>query len=386
MSVYKPKTSSYYLYDFQLEGDRFHGSTRETEKRKAIEVEKVEKKKVKAAIKAAKAARGGPLTIDDAAERYYLEVGEHHANADTTVTDLERIVAYFGPTTLLTDINDDKVAELVLWRRQQPRWGKKQRKDGDAMGAVSPSTVNRSTTLVLKKLFTRAKKAWRYVLPDEPDWRQHFLAEPKEIVRELRTDESSALELATRADYEPIFSFERATGVRLAECLIRWSDVDFDEGWIVRPGKGGRIIRTAITPTVRDILLPLIGHNDEWVFTYQADRSVHNKRSGDRIKGERYPITYSGLKSQWKRTRSRAGVKGFRFHDFRHDLGTKLLRMTGDLKKAQKALNHADIKTTTRYAHVLDEEVAASLEKLSKSQAKRNKSRKISQNSSGDKG
>ena len=48
-----------------------------------------------------------------------------------------------------------------------------------------------------------------------------------------------------------------------------------------------------------------------------------------------------------------------RFHDFRHDFGTKLLRATGNLKLVQRALNHANIKTTTRYAHVLDDQVAA---------------------------
>jgi integrase len=62
----------------------------------------------------------------------------------------------------------------------------------------------------------------------------------------------------------------------------------------------------------------------------------------------------------------------FRFHDIRHDVGRKLLRDTGNLKLVQKALNHADIKTTTRYAHVLDEEVAEALEQVQKS---RNRSR-----------
>lgn len=59
-------------------------------------------------------------------------------------------------------------------------------------------------------------------------------------------------------------------------------------------------------------------------------------------------------------------MEDFRFHDFRHDLATKLLRQTGNLKTVQKALSHSDIKTTTRYAHVLDEEVAEALESLSK--------------------
>ena len=49
-----------------------------------------------------------------------------------------------------------------------------------------------------------------------------------------------------------------------------------------------------------------------------------------------------------------------------HDLATKLLRKTGNLKPVQKALNHADIKSTLRYAHVLDGEVADAIELVAK--------------------
>ena len=50
-------------------------------------------------------------------------------------------------------------------------------------------------------------------------------------------------------------------------------------------------------------------------------------------------------------------------------MGTKLLRDTGNLKLVQRALNHSDIKTTTRYAHVLNEEVADALEQVQKSRS-----------------
>jgi integrase len=104
------------------------------------------------------------------------------------------------------------------------------------------------------------------------------------------------------------------------------------------------------------------------VFTYVAVRT-----RGERVRGARYPITYSGLKTVWKRLRAAAKVVGFRFHDKRHDLATKLLRKTGNLKLVQKALNHRNIKTTLKYAHVLDDEVAAGLQQVQKS---RKKSRK----------
>ncbi|AEH79690.1 site-specific integrase/recombinase [Sinorhizobium meliloti SM11] len=380
MSVYKPKNSPYYHFDFQVAGVRYHGSTETANRREAEAREKIERDKAKAAAKASKNASGGPLTIAVATGRYWSEVGERHANSETTWTDINRLVDYFGPTKLLSDISDDDVAKLVQWRRSQNAWGREQTKDEKPMRLVSAATVNRSTTLVLKKIFTRAKRTWKYEFPIEPSWRDHWLQEPKERVRELKATEGAAIELATRSDFQPIFDFVRATGLRLEECILRWSEVDWQTGWITKTGKGGRMVKTAITSTVRDILLPLRGHHPEFVFTYQAARTRTGKASykGDgegRKKGDRYPITYSGLKTQWKRIRAKAKVEDFRFHDFRHDLATKLLRKTGNLKTVQKALSHADIKTTTRYAHVLDEEVAEALESLSRSKRAQRKNK-----------
>ena len=67
----------------------------------------------------------------------------------------------------------------------------------------------------------------------------------------------------------------------------------------------------------------------------------------------------------WAGLRKKAGVSDLRIHDLRHDFATKLLRQTGNLKLVQKALNHASLRTTTKYDHVLDDEVAAALESFS---------------------
>jgi integrase len=77
--------------------------------------------------------------------------------------------------------------------------------------------------------------------------------------------------------------------------------------------------------------------------------------------------------------RVKAGVTDFRFHDYRRDFGTKLLRDSGNLKLVQKAMNHRDIKSTLRYAHVLDEDVASAVEAVAKSREKsRGTIRKVS--------
>lgn len=366
MSVWKPKGSPYYQFDFQLGGHRFYGSTKQTNERDARAVERDEKDKAKKAARAAQQSSAS-LQLDDVAGRYWAEIGQHHAGAKDTWAALERLVEYFGPTRLLTEIADDDVARLVAWRRGHRRHA---RPDAPL---ITNATVNRSTTEVLKKLFTRAKRAWGVKLEQEPNWRQHWLPEAEERVRELVGDEGARLEAAAREDHGPFFAFAAASGLRLRECLLRWPEVDWGARQIRKPGKGGKLVTVPITPTVRSILGPLRGHHAEHVFTYVATRT----RDG-RIRGKRYPLTYSGAKTAWKRLRKLAGVEGFRFHDFRHDVGTKLLRETGNLKLVQKALNHADIKTTVRYAHVLDKEVSDALESLSRSRRRKVSKRKVS--------
>ena len=195
----------------------------------------------------------------------------------------------------------------------------------------------------------------------EPQWRKYWLAVPAERVRELADDEAERIEANIRDDYRPFFEFARASGLRLNECLLKWSEVDWSARQIVKLGKGGRRLTVPITSTIREVLWPLRGHNPVYVFTYIAQR---------KDVGQRRPIAYEGVQHEWKRLRKAAGVTGFRFHDFRHDYGTKLLRETGNLKLVQKAMNHADIKTTLRYAHVLDHEVAEALERVQKSRTK----------------
>ena len=295
MSVYKPKSSPFFHFDFQVRGHRFHGSTRCANRREAEAIERAEREIARALLKR------GPddaalLTLDDAAGRYWSEVGQHHTCADETWTNLERLLAcpHLGKDKRLVEINGNDVALGVAWRRGHHKWN---RLDAPL---ISNATVNRSFTEVLQKLFTRAKVHWGARFDREPEWGKYMLTEPDEYVRELRADEADKLTLATRADYAPFIAFARATGLRLRECLLRWSEIDWDVRLITKRGKGGRIVTAPITAEVEAILRPLMGHHPEFVFTYVAKRS-----RGHRIRGKRHPITFSGAKTQWRRMRAR---------------------------------------------------------------------------------
>jgi integrase len=351
MAVFKIKNSPYYHFDFQIDGHRFYGSTKQRTRREAEAIERVEREKAKRHVAQLRAAATS-LRLDDVAGRYWSEVGQHHSGARNTERQIGYLIEFFGKDTLITNIADADVAKLVAWRRGHR----------NANGALlSAFTVN-DCPEQLKKIFTRAKM-WGVVFDREPQWRRHFLPEPEERVRELVGDEGERLMAAARDDYAPFFQFASLSGFRLHECLLRWSEVDWGARQIRKRGKGNQLISIPITMTIRELLWPLQGHHPEFVFTYVAART-----SDSRIEGERYPLTYDGVRAQWSRLRKRAGVSDFRFHDFRHDVGSKILRATGNLKLAQKALNHRNIKSTLRYAHVLDGEVVEAFERVQKPQ------------------
>jgi integrase len=298
------------------------------------------------------------LQIDDVADRYWNERGQYHSGKDNTSRDLARLVGYFGKAKLLTDISDADVAKLVAARRAT--------RIANREGLVSNATVNRTTTGALRTLFAFAKsEGVRF--DHEPKWLRHMLTKPEERIRELHGNEAERIDAAMRTDYEPFFAFVRMTGMRQKECVtLRWNEVNWGTKQIVRLGKGSRRITFPITDSVRAILWPLQGHHPEFVFTYMAQRTL----AGRMVKGGRYPLTVSGVKTRWRRLRREAGVTDFRFHDFRHDFATKFLRQTGNLKLTQRALNHADIRTTLKYAHVLDAEIATAVEGLAQSREK----------------
>jgi integrase len=350
VSIFRDPRSPYWQYDFQWRGRRFHGSTKVTTRREAEKVEAAEREKAKQFVAQTEAARTS-LRLDDVAGRYWSEHAQHLAGAGNAEVDLALLIEFHGKDKLLPDITDDDVTKQVAWRR-----GHK----GATGTLISPYTVNR-TTEQLRKLFTRAK-LWGARFQHEPYWRKHMLPVPSERVREVSEHEAEQLDAVMRADYAPFFAFARASGFRLAECLLKWSEVDWTARQIRKPGKGGKLVTTHITSEIRELLWPLRGHHNVYVFTYVSERGEHG-----RVKGERYPITYDGVQTYWRRLRKRSGVVGLRFHDLRHDFGTKFLRATGNLKLTMRAMNHANIKTTMRYAHVLDTEVAEALERVAKS-------------------
>jgi len=356
MSVYRRPRSPYWYFEFRIQGHRFYGSTKATTRREAEKIEVTEREKAKQTVAQTQAARTS-LRLDDVAGRYWSQA-QHFAASRNTWKRLSYIIEFFGKDKLITDITDDDVRNLIAWRRGHRVIYKGHKPEDGPL--IAPSTVN-LTTMQLKALFATLRPRVR-----EPEWRKLWLPVRQEHPRELMGDEGDRLAAATRDDYAPLFDFAMATGMRQSECLLEWPQVDWTARQIKKQGKGGGLVTIPITPTIWNILWPLQGHHPKYVFTYVAVRTHR-----EWVKGRRYPITLAGLRAHWHRLRKVAGVTDFRFHDIRHDVATKALRETGNLKLVQRMLNHADLRTTLRYAHVLDGEVADGFERVAKARAKR---------------
>lgn len=364
MSVYKRPGADTYSYDFFRGGKRFAGSTGCTDRRKAeaeqrrlialAEGQIREEREQTAA--AAKAPPAG-LTFVLASERYWEETGQHCASPLKAEAELDRLVEAVGETTLLTAITDDFVSKLVLKRRQDFVKGDPKR------GRISPAQVNRSTTQLLRRLLTRARKVWKQALPEEPNWAAHMLAEPRERVRELRFEEEAKLEQAERDDYRAPRLFAQITGLRRREVAgLTWDQVDFANETISVVGKGDKPHVLPLTDELREILEPLRGHHPTAVFTYVAQRSREIPKAGRSVvRGRRYPITYEGFATHMGRSFDKAGLKDFRIHDLRHTAATRTLRATGNLRLVQRLLAHSSPTTTAKYAHATLDDVRAGM-------------------------
>lgn len=360
MAIDKKEGRRFFTYDFTIRGHRFSGSTGATERREAERVER--QKRIDAEIEvrrreslAQQATKELPPTLDLIVGRYWQEKAQFYAAPKTEFTNLERVISFFGATTRLTDITDDQMAKFVAERRAEPvaRRVKTHK-------IVEPATVNRTTVDVMRKIFTYAKDVLKVTSPNEPRWSKHKLKERGEMIRELRPSEEERFRAALWPGYRDTFAYALASGMRLDNCLLRWSEVDFEIGQIVVIQKGGRRHMIPMSAEMRAILTAQVGKHPEWVFTLPARRAL---KARGVAKGDLIPVTYEGLKSEWKRVRARLGLGDVRFHDLRHTRASRVLRASGNLKLAQRLLGHADVSTTaTYYAHVTNDDIVKALD------------------------
>jgi integrase len=230
---------------------------------------------------------------------------------------------------------------------------------------VSAASVNREIEV--------ARPIWRrhartHEIGEMPAWGELFYAVQKQDPRELYRDQEERLFAALRSDLQDFARFALLSGWRLKEVrLLRWADVSLAERVARIRIKGGDVL---IRPLSEDMLVIIANQPKAgpFVFTYVCQKSrkefidANGRKNPARLEGERYSFTQWGWRKPWAAALEAAGIDALRFHDLRHTRGTRILRHTGNLAIAQKALAHKSIKTTLRYAHASNDDVRRGLD------------------------
>ena len=89
---------------------------------------------------------------------------------------------------------------------------------------------------------------------------------------------------------------------------------------------------------------------NETVYTLLKEKAKARSMSGYVFTtSQDTPIIARNMIREWYKALKQAGITGFRFHDLRHTVGTRLGRAGQDIHAIASILGHSQLSTTRRY-------------------------------------
>lgn len=287
-------------------------------------------------IAAGKLDRPADRTLDELAEeylRYKADSGKRTVTDDKRILD-GRLLPAFGRDLPLRKVTAATIAQYEKRRA----------------GEVSAFTVSNELSVLRHML--RLAKRWGYVeqvpeieMPKKPEGRLRYLEED-EIRRLL-----DACQRSRNPYLSCIVTIAVNTGMRKGEILgLEWERVDLPSARIVLyRTKNGKPRGVPINRAVYDVLIALEpdpARRQGLLFRKRDDRA------------------WGQIRRAFETALTKAGIKGFRFHDLRHTAASHLVMRGASLKDVQEILGHSDLKMTQRYAHLSPAHLRAAVERL----------------------
>lgn len=136
-----------------------------------------------------------------------------------------------------------------------------------------------------------------------------------------------------------LIKFALYTGLRRGELFnLIWDNVDLEYNRITLYDTKGGKNQSIILASDAAAVLQSLSRTDTYVFP--------SKLGGKR----------DDVKTLWSRIKLAANIRpNIRFHDIRHTFGTIAVSSGIGIDVVQKMMTHKDIKTTQRYAHIVDQ-------------------------------
>lgn len=340
------KGSPFWWLDFSIDGERFRESTGTAgfEQAAALAAQRyaTEWDRIKRGVVP---ARG--CSVEEACLRWWEEVGQHSTYGKTGQRyQLPKLRRFLGPRTPLSELDNGKVADLVLQLR------------GDGAG---PATVNRYLS-TLNIICERAREVWGVAVGT---WQKakHTLREPEGREVFLSHDQARQVMAAAIPHLQPFLALEFLTALRKGNVAgLMWENVSLEMRRMVLQQKGDRRLSVPLDEVAISLLArlqPDPALRQGPVFRY-GNPAVPCPCSactqpGMKLIGRQFVNPKRSVATAFRN----AGVPpGTRFHDLRHTVASWLLAETRNLKVVQQALGHSQITTTSRYAHLMGDEVA----------------------------
>lgn len=213
-------------------------------------------------------------------------------------------------------------------------------------------TVNRALVL-LRYGYTLALRWHLEGVHSNPARELKNLKDDSKIERYLNPEQTHRLLIEVRHSPNPvlasIIAFLLFTGARKREALdALWHDIDWQQKlWRIPKTKSGKVRHVPLSSGALALLAsrPPADHPGQPIFA--------NPRTGRPF----VSIFYS-----WNTARQRAGLPELRIHDLRHSFASFLVNAGRSLYEVQELLGHADIRTTSRYAHLSRERLREAVE------------------------
>lgn len=258
----------------------------------------------------------------------FCQANNKLTTADRKKSNATSLIRHFG------DMYLEEITPSLIERFKEER-----------LRSVKPASVNRDIA-TLKHAFSKAVE-WGY-LRTSPATRVKKLKEPTGRTRYLTKEEAAKLIRQCNASLRFLVLAALSTGMRLGELLaLRWEDIDMSN----------RSIHVINSKSHLDRHIPIL---DELFKVLEAikDRqvSVFTNESGE---------PYRFIHKIFNGAVRRAGIKDFTFHDLRHTFASWLVMAGEPLYNVQRLLGHSTITMTQRYAHLSQDHLRDTIQKLS---------------------
>lgn len=343
MVVYQHENGRWY-YRFQIRGKGYHKAIPEATSRR--DAEKAE------AIMRAELLQGKFNLADNRGEMLFTKLVDvyieytkaNNASYKTCIGKAERFRAYFA-NKKLCDITPVMVEQYRKKRRSEY-------KDQKSEKPIANTTINREVE-ILRKMFNIAiDNEWCDKNPASSKVVKK-LKEENILERYLSVEEEASLFAQCIGEHsymKPILICALNTGMRKSEILgLKWNCVNMKERFMTllhtKSGKKRKII-------INSKLMPVL---EELKEVKCCDYVFSNPTTQNR---------YFDLKRSFDSICKKANIENLRFHDLRHTAGTRMVAAGIDLVVVQDILGHADIKTTMRYTHPVNERKMLAFEAL----------------------